>query len=470
MQDGGAGRGAGRVTGSNLRPCLGPWFWAPRIAANRGSSQVDQPGGSSGDGVAIEPVGQSSHADGGGMWLAPSIHPSIHRLAIPRGWARPAAHLPHSSPLLLLLLPLISPPPPTTTTTTGPGNPSRSVNRPGRVTHPGAREPSRQGNPPRARERSRPGNPTAHAWRREMPIPVLGGCGGKPWDRDWRGHPAGTGRHRSPGIGWKQSRWEWVGVIRMGSGVHPHGASGTGRAGRAGGVSLMMGRDLVGSSPRRRGGSSVPRARSVTPLRKGGVAGVRTTSPARPPTLRTHRTHRTRCTPAAPNQPNQPNQPTPPTFDRPEDRHRTPHPECSHSPPATGKKKHFLLKITYESFPATVEADRTRWVYEWGGCEAARESRRNPFPSTFPSAPTPPPPFNAPHPLVTEPMCSRLSKLDLRRPLEGASNHIPPACGRSSELDPRQQPISGRDLFGGVPRCRPKGGERCSWSRLTRQS
>lgn len=43
-------------------------------------------------------------------------------------------------------------------------------------------------------------------------------------------------------------------------------------------------------------------------------------------------------------------------------------------PEHTKKKKLFSDKITYESFPATVKADRTRWVYEWGGCKATGKS------------------------------------------------------------------------------------------------
>lgn len=46
-------------------------------------------------------------------------------------------------------------------------------------------------------------------------------------------------------------------------------------------------------------------------------------------------------------------------------------------PETTKKKKHFLIKITYESFAATVDADRVRWVYEWGGCEARKEELRD---------------------------------------------------------------------------------------------
>jgi hypothetical protein len=54
----------------------------------------------------------------------------------------------------------------------------------------------------------------------------------------------------------------------------------------------------------------------------------------------------------------------------------TPYPQYRKWPVAGThqKKKLFLIKITYESFPATVKADRTRWVYEWGGCKATRKS------------------------------------------------------------------------------------------------
>lgn len=172
----------------------------------------------------------------------------------------------------------------------------------------------------------------------------------------------GWGGHRD-GMGWWSGR-DGV-AIRMGWGGHPDGKGlppppGWGCHRNPDGVAIRMGWGL-----------------------SSGWDGVWSAPPARSP---------------------HPPPPQPATACA-EVRHRAPHQARGQLPPTTKKKKLFLIELTYGRFPATAEADRTRWVYEWGGCEATRKSRRKMFSrdDSDPSKASTPHPTLGPHPLPPSP-------------------------------------------------------------------